>query len=243
MSKDTKKLNPNQLPDGAKMITVDVAAQQGFEKPVLSQMILVDGVEYWQAEHYKTGIYYTSNPRDPKILNYANSANPRPRGNLKFKDGGGNPLGRPKDSRNKISVRQACENLNANPADFLAAVMVGNVAELRRYGVKDPKSVTVAQKIKCAELLVNKLVPNLKPADLGDDGEAVTAREIETLDKKPQIQVYLPQGQTASIELTDEDVKEIEENGVDKYIEDHQVELAPYDSDDEDGELVWRVDK
>ena len=246
-SKMPYKLYPDDLPEHFEIVTVDVGQEFKLHKDIISKFVWVRGTQYWIARHHSTGIYYTSNPKDPKILNYAQDPdNPKCRGNIKFANGlGGNINGRPKGSRNAISVKQVLEKLNANPAELLAGVMTGDIHTLKRYGIRDPRNITVAQKLKCAETLLNKTVANLKPVDLDVNGEPMLGgpdREVE--EKRSQIQVYLPStGTKVSIDATEDDIAEIEEVGIDNYLSNHAGENLPYNEEDEEESLVWRIDK
>lgn len=201
------------------------------------------GDEYWLAKHHQTGEYFTDNAKDPKILDTSKNP-PRPRGSLQWMRGENQSKGRPKGAGNKISVKQACERLNANPAEFLAAMMTGNIGELKRHKIKNPHEVTIAQKLKCAEILLNKLVPNLKPVDIDEEGNHITPKQLEDANQRSQIQVYIPSAQrTVAIEATEAEVEELETVGVDQFIKNHEKEAMPYDSEDEEEEFVWRLDK
>lgn len=229
-----KKLYPEDLPENFRLETIDVGNQMGLTRDVISKYTYVDGQQYWQAMSAK-GIYYTINPKDPKILNYVDEANPKIRGNISFSDGrGGNPAGRPKGSQNRVSVKKVCEDLSANPAELLAAILKSDLQTLKRYGVKDPRQITVAQKLKVAELLLNKLVPNLKSADLDAAGEPAISKDIEAKTERSQLQVYVPTLQkTVSVEATEEELAEIASEGLEAFQEKHADEVT-------DG-LAWEL--
>ncbi len=239
------KLTHEELPPNFEIVTVDVGQQYKLNKEIISKFVWVQGVQYWVAKHHSSGIYYTSNSKDPKILNYLNADEPRCRGNIKFADGmGGNPAGKPQGARNRISVKQALEKLNANPAEFLAGIMTGDIHVLKRYGVKDPRNITVAQKIRVSEVLLSKISPNLKPVDLDSDGEQMLGSEGVSTENRPQIQVYIPSmGKQVAIDATEQDIAEIEEVGIEDYLKNHEKENLHYDSEDEEESMVWKLDK
>jgi len=221
---------------------VDLSYLFNGEKELRSVKIIHNGVEMWLGEHYQKGRYWTTNTNDPKILNTANNP-PRPRGNISWRINGGNPNGKPKGTRDRVSVRQACEKLNANPAEFLVALMKGDTGLLKQHRIKDPNSVTVAQRMKAAEILLNKLVPSLKPADLAGDGEPAVAKEVEQQEQRNQIQVYLPGQGSVNISATDEEIESIRQAGTTEgFIRNHENESHPYDSSDEDDVYVWTQD-
>ena len=231
-------------------IEVDVGKENGLpdDKPVISTKVIWNDKVYWKAIYKQyisedcTGIFWTDNPKDPKILNHATG---KGRGNVNWQSEGGNPSGKPKGITNRISAKEACAKLGANPADFLAAVMVGDVPTLKKYRVYDAKNITLAQKIKSAETLLKKMVPDLKPAELGIDGEAALSSELQQQEERSQLQVYIPSlsGENVPIEVSLEEKEEIERaGGVEAYMKEHEAETAPYDKDDEEGAYVWRVD-
>ena len=239
--KDSIILQKHEIPDSANPFEVDLSYMFSNGKELKSIKVLWDGQEFWLAEHHTTGLYWTTNSRDPKILNTLKNP-PRPRGNVNWGDTGGNPTGRSKGARNKITVKQACDKMGANPAEFLAAVMMGNTGELKRHRIKNPNEVTLAQKMKAAEILLNKLVPNLKPAGLDENGDLIPEKEVN-VEEKSQIQVYIPSsGKKISIEASKEEIEEIETNGVANFVKDHERETSHYDSSNEEEEFVWRLD-
>ena len=222
---------------------VDLSYLFGGEKELRSVKIFHNGIEMWLGEHYQKGRYFTSNPNDPKILNTANDP-ARPRGNISWRmNGGGNPNGKPKGTKNGISAKQACEKLGTNPAEFLAALVKGDTGMLKQHRIKDPSKVTVAQRMKAAEILLNKMVPNLKPAELGSDGEAAVAKEVEQQEERNQIQVYLPGQGSVSIQATDEEIESIRQAGsTEGFMRHHEKENVPYDGSSEDDVYVWTQD-
>jgi hypothetical protein len=189
-------------------------------------------------------IYFTKNARDPKVLNFAvDQVNGKARGNLKWTDGeGGNPQGRPRNSTSRITVKNVCDKMGASPVEMLTAVLMSDVGTLRKYGVKNPKEITLAQKLSIAKYLSDKLVPNLKPVEIGNDGdwEPNKLEGHDTNDNTPQIQVYIP-GKTekaVSFSASEADIKEIESRGVDQYLKEHEVSEP-----EEEDVLVWTIDK
>jgi hypothetical protein len=189
-------------------------------------------------------IYFTKNARDPKVLNFAvDQVNGKARGNLKWTDGeGGNPQGRPRNSTSRITVKNVCDKMGASPVEMLTAVLMSDVGTLRKYGVKNPKEITLAQKLSIAKYLSDKLVPNLKPVEIGNDGdwEPNKLEGHDTNDNTPQIQVYIP-GKTekaVSFSASEADIKEIESRGVNQYLKEHEVSEP-----EEEDVLVWTIDK
>jgi hypothetical protein len=252
MSKQKNHIYPEELPDNITMQEMDVGKQMGLSKDVISKFIFWQGEQWWQARmpptdkypEYPDGrIYFTKNARDPKVLNFAvDQVNGKARGNLKWTDGeGGNPKGRPKGS-SRISVKSVCDSMGVNPPELLVAIVSGDIGMLRKFGVKNPREVTLAQKLSIARYLTDKLVPNLKPVEIGNDGDWEPNRVASDHEdgKRNQLQVYIPSVKKAvQIEATDDEILEIERDGVDKYIERHP-ELV--DSDEEqDDKFVWEV--
>jgi hypothetical protein len=228
---------------------MDVGKQMGLSKDVISKFIFWQGEQWWQARmpptdkypEYPDGrIYFTKNARDPKVLNFAvDQVNGKARGNLKWTDGeGGNPHGRPAGAKTRISIKNVCDSMNTNPVELLVAAVSGDIGMLRKFGVKNPRDVTLAQKLSIARYLTDKLVPNLKPVEIGNDGdwEPNNIEGADTNDNTPQIQVYIPSaGKPLSIKASKEDIEEIEATGIDSYLEKHQVE-------EESTDLVWSLD-
>ena len=234
------RLKKDEIPESACPFEVDLGYLFSDDKELKSIKVIWDGLEFWLAEHNVTGQYWTTNTNDPKILNTVKTP-PRPRGNVMWKIAGGNPSGKPKGSKNRVSVKQACDRMGCNPAEFLAAVVTGNVGELKRHRIRNPQEVTIAQKMKAAEILLNKLVPNLKPAGLDENGDMLPEKEVNQ-DDRSQIQVYIPSsGNKISISATKEEAEEIEA-GVADFMQKHEKETIPYDSENEEEELVWRLD-
>jgi len=213
---------------------VDLSYLFGGEKELRSVKIFHNGIEMWLGEHYQKGRYFTSNPNDPKILNTANDP-ARPRGNISWRmNGGGNPNGKPKGTKNHKTVKQACETLGVHPAEFLAAVMAGSTGHLKQYRIKDPSSITVAQKIKCAELLLSRLSPTLKSAEVGSDGEPMKSISEEQ-EHKEKVMVYLPEkGSSVEIETSKEEAEQLASLGYDTYMRNHDQEVVAYDKSSED---------
>jgi hypothetical protein len=119
---------------------------------------------------------------------------------------------------------------------------MSDVGTLRKYGVKNPKEITLAQKLSIAKYLSDKLVPNLKPVEIGESGdwEPNKIASDSADEKRNQLQVYIPSvKKSVQIEATDEEVVEIEREGVDKYIERHP-ELVDMD-DGHEAKFVWEV--
>jgi hypothetical protein len=132
--------------------------------------------------------------------------------------------------------------MGASPVEMLTAVLMSDVGTLRKYGVKNPKEITLAQKLSIAKYLSDKLVPNLKPVEIGNDGdwEPNKLEGHDTNDNTPQIQVYIP-GKTekaVSFSASEADIKEIESRGVDQYLKEHEVSEP-----EEEDVLVWTIDK
>lgn len=245
MSEKKKKpiiIREGDMPDDLIRQEVDLSYMFNGTKELRSVKVVRDGIEFWLAMHHATGRYFTNNPNDPKILNTVN--NPaRPRGNVSWRSGGGNPNGKPKGAKNRISMKQACEQLGANPAEFIVAVMMKNNGVLRKYGIKNPKEVTTAQQIKCGEISLNRLLPALKPAELGADGEAAISREVEEQETRNQIQVYLPGQGKVSLPATDEEIESIRQAGsTEGFMRQHEHETTPYDTEDEEEVYVWTQD-
>jgi hypothetical protein len=253
MTKKKNHIYPEELPDNITMQEMDIGKQMGLSKDVISKFIFWQGEQWWQArmpptdkypEHPDGRVYFTKNARDPKVLNFAvDQVNGKARGNLKWTDGeGGNPAGRPKNSTSRITVKNVCDSMGASPVEMLTAVLMSDVGTLRKYGVKNPKEITLAQKLSIAKYLSDKLVPNLKPVEIGESGdwEPNKIASDSADEKRNQLQVYIPSvKKSVQIEATDEEVVEIEREGVDKYIERHP-ELVDMD-DGQEAKFVWEV--
>jgi hypothetical protein len=146
------------------------------------------------------------------------------------------------NSTSRITVKNVCDKMGASPVEMLTAVLMSDVGTLRKYGVKNPKEITLAQKLSIAKYLSDKLVPNLKPVEIGNDGdwEPNKLEGHDTNDNTPQIQVYIP-GKTekaVSFSASEADIKEIESRGVNQYLKEHEVSEP-----EEEDVLVWTIDK
>ena len=230
------------------IITVDIGEKYlDGKKEILSEKFVWDNMEYWRARDGHSvsetcnGDYWTTNFRDPKILNVLND---RCRGNIQWGIEGGNPAGKPKGAAKRISAKAACEKLGVNPADLIAGIMAKDRHTLKKYGIHDIKNITVAMQLKTAFYLMDKQVPSLKLAELGTDGEPVISEDISKLEKRSQIQAYIPtysQDQKV-LNISKEDYESIEsEGGVNDYLKNHEDELNPYDKSNENEAMVWEV--
>lgn len=216
----------------------DVDLTTNPSKRIVSTKIVLNGKEYWKASHKDTGIIWVANENDPKIINKVTG---KGRGWLGFSKNGEATKkgGRPKGSATRMTVKQACDKLSCNPMEFLAAVVTGDPVALRGFNIRNPKEVTLAQKIKCAEVLVNKLAGNAKSVDVDEQGNAIIQNGSE--ERASQIQVYLPSnGKGIKMNIDDAAVREIEDVGVDQYITNHASELDVHDGN-EDDKFVWTV--
>lgn len=235
--KKTTSIVPYESVDS---VGVEVDLSYMFEDDKQLRSIKVDhnGEELWLAKHHTKGKYWTSNPKDPKILNTVHTP-PRARGNILFKAGDGNQGGRHKGDTNRISIQRACAKMNANPAEFLAAVMAANIGELKGMRVKNPGDLTLAMRMKAAEILLNKTVPNLKPVDTDAEGNILGSTGEKADDNGSRIQVYIPGVAPVQISATPQEASEIAEKGLDAYLTDHKGELVPADT--EDDKYVWEA--
>jgi len=239
MSKKKNYLYPDTLPDNITLQEIDVGKQMGLSKDVISKFVFWQGEQWWQARFPPTAecpegkIFFTKNPKDPRVLNYAvDDVNGRARGNINWSNGeSGNPRGRPKSSSNRITVKSVCDAMGANPVEMLSAVLMSDVGVLRKYGVKNPKDITLAQKLSIAKYLSDKLLPNLKPVEVNESGDwepnKIEGGEEES---KYQIHVFTP-----GLEEQVKKNPEIQEKGVDRYLEDHKAE---YEVEDEPDALI-----
>ncbi len=182
-----------------------------WEKPVKSKFIEIDDKPHWRAVHHQTGVYFTPNDRDPKILNFV-SEPPRPRGNKNFTTGkvAVEHGGRKKGSKNHQTVNSICGNLNIHPAELLAGIASGDPALLRKYRIKDPKAITIAHKIKCSEILVNKLEGNAKPVERDEEGNIISVQDPNKEQGKG-LQVFLS--------APKQEIASVESEGVEAYLE------------------------
>lgn len=243
--------------EGIEVFTSDVGKViEGSEnkKQIQSKYFFYKGDQYWMARSTntktnETQTYWTTGVNAPQILNFVDKDTGEPipegkcRGNINWVGGGGNPAGKPKGAITMRSARDACSNLGVQPAEFLAGVMSGNPGIMKKYRVKGgPNDITLAQKIKCAETLLNKLQPSLKPADIGTDGEPMVAKEISQEQERSQIQVYIPgQKHQVVIEASSEEAQQVVQHGVNGYMEQHESETVPYDQSNEEESMVWSV--
>ena len=227
------------------VILVDCSHLTNGKKEVSSKHVIYEGIEYWQARHSTSGIYYTANPKDPKVLTFSDSGYPegRNRGNLVWSDGkGGNPAGRAEGSLNKVTVKSACDNLGVHPAEFLAAIMKGDHNTLRQYGVRDTKGITLSQKLLCATKLLDKTQGNVKGVDVDAEGNLLgSLGQAQVTDERKAVQAYIP-SMPQVISATPEEAKEYLEKGVDEYMNEHKGDNLPYDKDNEEEVLVWQTD-
>ena len=197
---------------------VDLSGQlSNPDKKLKSKYITIDGVKYWRAYHYKKGLFYTTSTKDPKILNTAVDPE-RPRGNMSFTNGdvARKSGGRPKGTKNKIDAKTACANLNGYPAEFFAAIMTRNPETLRKYGIKNgAKDITVAQQIKCAEKLIDKLEGSAKSTERDAEGNILSSNDAN---ESKTFQVFL--------EAPKQQIEQVKAQGVDAYMEQSKQEEA-----------------
>lgn len=219
-------LYPSDVSDFlSKIEEVDISEKlRNPNKKLKSLRLIIGGKEYWKAIHSTNGEIWTTNTNDPKIINTITG---RPRGSLQWLDGdvGRNKGGRPRGSSNKTTAKDACSNLNAWPQEFMAAVMRGDVDLLKKYGIRNPKEVTIGHKIKCAETLLKKLEGDAKSNQLDANGNILLdSKDVEQENGKT-LQVYLT--------APSYEVKQFEETGADKYMEEFNQEYnKPYDLGD-----------
>ena len=239
MTKKKNHIYPEELPDNITMQEMDVGKQMGLAKDVISKFVFWQGEQWWQArmpptdkypEHPDGRVYFTKNARDPKVLNFAvDQVNGKARGNLKWTDGeGGNPAGRPKNSTNRITVKNVCDSMGTNPVELLVAAVSGDVGMLRKFGVKNPRDVTLSQKLSIAKYLTDKLVPNLKPAEIADDGDYKINQIEQNEEERQTVQLYLPEkGSKVNITLSEREADQIRKlKNVEEYIEAEDAVLA-----------------
>jgi len=238
MTKKKNHIYPEELPDNITMQEMDVGKQMGLAKDVISKFVFWQGEQWWQArmpptdkypEHPDGRVYFTKNARDPKVLNFAvDQVNGKARGNLKWTDGeGGNPAGRPRGS-GRVSIKNVCDSMGTNPAELLVAIVSGDVGTLRKFGVKNPREITLAQKLSTARYLTDKLVPNLKPAEIAEDGDYKINQIEQNEEERQTVQLYLPEkGSKVSITLSEREAEQIRQlKDVDQYIDAEDAVLA-----------------
>jgi hypothetical protein len=238
MTKKKNHIYPEELPDNITTQEMDVGKQMGLSKDVISKFIFWQGEQWWQARmpptdkypEYPDGrIYFTKNARDPKVLNFAvDQVNGKARGNLKWTDGeGGNPAGRPKGV-SRISIKSVCDSMGVNPPELLVAIVSGDIGALRKFGIKNPKDITIAQKLSTARYLTDKLVPNLKPTEIGEDGDYKINLPESNTEEKQVIQLYLPEkGSKVDISLSEREAEQIRQlKNVEEVIDAEDVVLA-----------------
>lgn len=254
MSKENKSVRlaswiPEEQAEIEKMLKtvtpseVDLGQYLKKEKELKCLKVHWNGMEFWKGFQNGNGKgeFWTTNKNSPTIINLCTG---KPRGNLAWAEEGGNPAGKPKGAKNRISVRDVCDTVGVNPAELIAAVAKRDKGLLRKYGVHDLKNLSLAMQVKCAMYLLDKQVPNLKPADIGADGEAQLSTEVQEVDTSKQIQAYIPAMQTEPVlQLSKEQYEEIEQVGVKQYMKDHEHETEPYDVNDGDESMVWRTDE
>lgn len=243
--------------EGIEVFTSDVGKTiEGSEnkKQIQSKYFWYGGEQYWMARAVNTNTnetltYWTTGVKSPQILNFVNKDTGEPipegkcRGNINWVGGGGNPAGKPKGAITLRSARDACSNLGVQPAEFLAGVISGNPGVMKKYRVKNHQDITLAQKIKCAETLLNKLQPSLKPADIGTDGEPMVGSSVDSLeqgDGKKFVQVYLPEkGATVEIATSEREANQIRQVGTNQFMKEHAEEVLPYNTGNEEDKKVW----
>lgn len=207
---DSKYLETREEIDLSHMLPDDT-------RELMSVRIDVNGLDMWCAQHHTKGVYYTSNERDPKILNFKAKTKDglptiRPRGNISFANGdvARSGSGRKSGVLNKTTVLDAVTKLDAQPAEFLAAILVGDIPTLRKFRVKEANKIPLSFKYKAAEKLMDKLYGNAKSVDVDEHGKPIKIREVSNEEK--QIQVYIPSTNAGvSIKLTDEEAEEVED--------------------------------
>jgi hypothetical protein len=242
MTKKKNHIYPEELPDNITMQEMDIGKQMGLSKDVISKFVFWQGEQWWQARmpptdkypEYPDGrIYFTKNARDPKVLNFAvDQVNGKARGNLKWTDGeGGNPQGRPAGAKTRLSIKNVCDSMNTNPSELLVAIVSSDIGTLRKFGVKNPRDITLAQKLSTARYLTDKLVPNLKPVEVSESGDWEPNKiEGDQEESKYQIHVFTP-----GLEEQIKKNPEIQEKGLERYLDDHKAE---YHEEDEPDALI-----
>lgn len=213
------------------------------EKSVKSLKVNYNGEWFWKALSRRNGEDYdvwVSNTKDPRIINTVTG---RMRGRLQWVGVGGNPSGKPVGAVNRKTVKSVCDQYGVHPMELAVALMSKDRKVLRKYGIyeKEFKSITVAQQLKTAFYLGDKLQANLKPAEMGLDGEAKLADGVAEEQERSQIQAYIPDmvDDSPTLNLSKEEYEEIQEVGTEAFVEAHKSELEPYDETNEGDKLVW----
>jgi len=214
------------------------------EKSVKSLKVNYNGEWFWKALSRRNGEDYdvwVSNTKDPRIINTVTG---RMRGRLQWVGVGGNPSGKPVGAVNRKTVKSVCDQYGVHPMELAVALMSKDRKVLRKYGIyeKEFKSITVAQQLKTAFYLGDKLQANLKPAEMGLDGEArLGGNSQESLeDAKDLVQVYLPEkGSHVEIAVSEAELNQINQLGTEKFMEEHKDELLVYDKGNPDDVLTW----
>ena len=214
------------------------------DKTVKSLKVNHNGVWFWKAYADKKGDVWVTNVKDPRIINTVTG---KMRGNLSWAGEGGNPAGKPQGAVNRKTAKSVCDALGVHPMELIAAYMSKDRKLLRKYGIyeKEYKTITAAQQLKSAMYLGDKLQANLKPAEMGLDGEARLADGVAEEQERSQIQAYIPDmvDDSPTLSLSKEDYAEIQEVGAEAYMKSHEKELEPYDESNEDDKLVWSVNE
>lgn len=230
------------VPAGIKAVDVDVtpetrANNSGVIRSIISRKFTLHGHDYWYAKRSKQGqgYYWTRNKQDPKIINFYDGKNTA-RGNVLWNDGSGNIGGRPPEAKNRKSVNDYLREQSIHPAEFFAAVMTGDPAGLRKYRVSTPsKDIKMSEKIKCAQILIDKVAGNAKAVEVDNSGDRIESSGEDS--SRPQIQVYMPSTETGVvIQAKPEEVKELESKGFDSYMNDN-LEVV-----EDPTEVVFKMD-
>jgi len=211
------------------------------DKTVKSLKVNHNGVWFWKAYADKKGDVWVTNVKDPRIINTVTG---KMRGNLSWAGEGGNPAGKPQGAVNRKTAKSVCDALGVHPMELIAAYMSKDRKLLRKYGIyeKEYKTITAAQQLKSAMYLGDKMQGNLKPAEMGLDGEAMLGHNSQDSldDAKELVQVYLPEkGSHVEIAVSEAELNQINQLGAEKYMEKHKDELLVYDKDNPDDVITW----
>lgn len=179
MSKFGKiNLMDEDLPEGLKETAVvedltELLAPKanGTRKEMRCTYVMYGKEKLYKAKDNKGNLKWTNSTNSPQIVNEVTG---RQRGSIAFANGDvGKKGGRPKGSSNRVSAKSIADNTGRHPAEFLDAIMSGDQAACRKYGIKNVNDITLKNKIDAAKELYNRLEGAAKARQLDVEGNEV----------------------------------------------------------------------
>jgi len=145
---------------------------------------------FWKALKADGEVYWTNSEGSPQILNVATG---KGRGNIAFMNGDVGKLGgRPKGSSNRVTAKDVCDNLGIHPSELYAAIMLSDPSLCRKYGIRDPKTISIKNKMDASKELYGRLEGIAKANQLDKNGDVVDESQDKDRDVTEQLQVYIP---------------------------------------------------